>query len=71
MSRFKNNSEYKLQYYDTDCYALSGKNLPDEEMSETEMGKFKVEGIYDRAVFLAPKVYALKNSKEEIIRKRE
>ena len=28
----------------------------------------KLEGIYDQALFLAPKVYALKNNNEEIIK---
>jgi hypothetical protein len=28
----------------------------------------KLEGVYDKAFFLAPKVYALKNKDEEIIK---
>ena len=29
------------------------------------LGKMKLEGIYDKAIFIAPKVYALKNKEEE------
>ena len=35
-----------------------------------ELGKMKLEGIFNEAVFLAPKAYALKNKEEEVIKIR-
>jgi len=32
------------------------------------LGALKLEGIYDEAIFLAPKIYALKNQEEKIIK---
>jgi DNA polymerase elongation subunit (family B) len=68
MSQFKNNNTLpRLFYTDTDSLYFEG-SLPDSFISSTEIGKLKLEGIYDKAIFLAPKVYALKNSMEEIIK---
>jgi DNA polymerase elongation subunit (family B) len=63
MSQFKINPGFglpRLYYTDTDSAYFDGP-LPDSFISSTELGKLNLEGIYDRAVFLAPKVYALKN----------
>jgi len=68
MSQFKNNSLLPNLYYtDTDSLYFDGP-LPTSFISPTELGKLKLEGIYDSAVFLAPKVYALKNQDGEIIK---
>lgn len=61
MSQFKNNSEFPNLYYtDTDSLYFDGP-LPDKFISNTELGALKLEGIWDNAIFLAPKVYALRN----------
>ena len=53
MSRYK---DYGLLYTDTDSVFLSHP-LPDHLVSDTELGKFKLEAVFKKAVFLAPKVY--------------
>jgi len=68
MSQFKNNPVLPNLYYsDTDSAHFDGP-LPDSFISPTILGKMKLEGIFDRALFLAPKVYALKNDNAEIIK---
>jgi len=68
MSQFKNNNLLpRLFYSDTDSLYFDGP-LPHHFISSTELGKLKLEGVYDKAIFLAPKVYALKNSDGEIIK---
>jgi len=68
MSQFKNNHNLPNLYYtDTDSTYFDGP-LPDNMVSQTELGKIKLEGIFDRAVFLAPKVYGLENKDESIIK---
>jgi hypothetical protein len=68
MSQFKNNPNLPNLYYtDTDSAYFDGP-IPDKYISTTKLGKLKLEGIYDKAIFLAPKVYALKNDSEEIIK---
>jgi hypothetical protein len=58
MSQFKNNSEFNLYYSDTDS-AFLNKPLPKSMISNTILGKMKLENIIDNAIFLAPKVYCL------------
>nr|YP_009517257.1 DNA polymerase [Tephrocybe rancida]YP_009517278.1 DNA polymerase [Tephrocybe rancida]AYE93167.1 DNA polymerase [Tephrocybe rancida]AYE93168.1 DNA polymerase [Tephrocybe rancida] len=61
MSKFKNSPDYKLFYTDTDSIYIN-KPLPDYLVSSSakqELGKMKLEMIGEKAVFLAPKVYAL------------
>jgi len=66
MAQFKNNPNLKLFYTDTDSIYT---NLNPEEMnklfpgivSNNELGKLKLEGIYRKAIFLAPKCYALED----------
>jgi len=68
MSQFKNNPAFPNLYYtDTDSVYFDGP-LPDSFISPNELGKLKLEGIYDRTIFLAPKVYALQNHKDSIIK---
>jgi hypothetical protein len=72
MSKFKHPDFLKLHnlilyYTDTDSLYLNGP-LPDSFVDPGRLGAMKLEGIYDKAVFLAPKVYALKNNQEEIIK---
>jgi len=68
MSQFKNNPLLPNLYYsDTDSVYFDGP-LPDNFISSTRLGALKLEGIYNEAIFLAPKVYALKNQEEEIIK---
>jgi len=62
MSQFKNNPILPNLYYsDTDSCYFDGP-LPNHFISSTILGKLKLEGIYDKTLFLAPKVYALENS---------
>jgi hypothetical protein len=68
MSQFKNNPSLPNLYYtDTDSAFFDGP-IPDSFISSTKLGAFKLEGVYDQAIFLAPKVYALKNNQESIIK---
>jgi|SRR5882672_1915698 len=68
MSKFKNRTDLPNLYYtDTDSLYFDGP-LPEHYVNPTELGALKLEGIYDQAVFLAPKVYALKNDNELIIK---
>jgi len=69
MSQFKNNPNINLYYSDTDSIYIDSP-LPEYLVSSTELGKMKLEGIYDEAIFLTPKVYALENTKsgESIIK---
>jgi hypothetical protein len=57
MSFFKNNTLFNLYYSDTDSFVIDSK-LP-ADLVGPELGKFKLEYIINRAVFLAPKVYGL------------
>jgi hypothetical protein len=74
MSQFKDPKFLKahgltLFYSDTDSAYFNGP-LPNSFVDNTILGAMKLEGIYDQAIFLAPKVYALKNSStgEEIVK---
>lgn len=58
MSQFKNNSDYKLFYSDTDSIYIN-KPLGDSLISNTILGQMKLEYICNKAIFLAPKVYGL------------
>ena len=57
MSVFKNNPKFHLFYSDTDSIFIDGE-LP-ESMIGKGLGQLKLEYIVKKAVFLAPKVYAL------------
>lgn len=56
MSQFKDmNNDYNLFYSDTDSISID-KPLPDNMISN-ELGKMKLEYIFDKAVYISPKVY--------------
>jgi hypothetical protein len=57
MSLFKNNSKFHLYYSDTDSIFIDGE-LP-ESLIGKGLGQLKLEYTVKKAVFLAPKVYAL------------
>jgi hypothetical protein len=57
MSQFKNDPNFKLYYSDTDSI-VTNKPLPDNLVGSA-LGKVKLEHVITKAVFLAPKVYAL------------
>lgn len=64
MSQFKNNPAQafpNLYYSDTDSLYFDGP-IDDSFISNSILGKLKLEGIYNKALFLAPKVYALENT---------
>ena len=65
MSIFKNNHNFKLYYSDTDSI-VTDKPLP-EYMIGNELGQLKLEHTITKAIFLAPKVYALITSEGEQI----
>lgn len=68
MSQFKNNPDLPNLYYtDTDSLYFDGP-LPEEFVSATKLGGLKLEGIFDEALFLASKFYALKNQDVEIVK---
>jgi hypothetical protein len=67
MSQFKNNPKFHLYYSDTDSIVIDSP-LPDS-MIGSALGLMKLEHIIDKAVFLAPKVYALiTDSGQEIVK---
>ena len=55
MSAFKNHSNLKLYYSDTDSIFIN-KPLP-KSLIGNKLGQLKLENVIERAVFLAPKVY--------------
>lgn len=57
MSQFKNNPDFNLYYSDTDSI-FTDKPLSDNLVG-TSLGQLKLEYVIKKAVFLAPKVYAL------------
>jgi hypothetical protein len=57
MSTFKNNPKYRLYYSDTDS-GIFDTELP-IELVGSALGQVKLEHVISKAVFLAPKVYAL------------
>jgi DNA polymerase elongation subunit (family B) len=65
--KFMSKYDYNLYYSDTDSIYIDSP-LPEKFISNTRLGALKLEGIYDKAIFLAPKVYALKFNNEEIIK---
>lgn len=66
MSKFKNNTEYNLYYSDTDNLDID-KRLSDNFIGK-ELGQLKLEAIFEKIVYIAPKVYGgiLENGEELI-----
>nr|YP_009715275.1 hypothetical protein [Russula subnigricans]QGK88081.1 hypothetical protein [Russula subnigricans] len=58
MSQFKNNPDFKLFYTDTDSIFVN-KALADYLVSNTKLGKMKLENVLTKAIFISPKVYCL------------
>lgn len=66
MTYFKNNPNFNLYYSDTDS-AFLDKELPDNMVGK-DLGQVKLENTINKAVFLAPKVYALETNDKTIIK---
>jgi len=49
-----------IYYSDTDSI-FSSVPMEDSMVSDTCLGKFKLEGIFEEAIFIAPKMYSYKN----------
>lgn len=64
MSVFKTLPGFLLHYSDTDNVDLD-KPLPEKYIG-VGLGEMKPEGVYDTAIYIAPKMYFLKNKDEEI-----
>ena len=67
MSKFKNNLNYKLYYTDTDSIFID-KDLTSLIIGKN-LGQFKLEYIFNEAVFLGPKIYAGITSDNQYISK--
>jgi hypothetical protein len=57
MSKFKNLYQNNLYYSDTDSLYLD-ISLDYKYLSKDEIGKFKLERIFNNALFLSPKMYS-------------
>jgi DNA polymerase elongation subunit (family B) len=68
MSQFKNNPNFNLYYSDTDSIYID-RPLPPEFISNTKLGKLKLENVLNDAIFLAPKVYYLETEDGKTIYK--
>ena len=68
MSIFKNNPNINLYYTDTD--SIYTDSIIDEDLiSQTILGKLKLENTCKKAIFLAPKMYCLETLDNKIIYK--
>lgn len=66
MDKFKRDPNLDVYYSDTD--SIFCKNpLPSNLISDTELGKFKLENTIKEGIFLLPKVYMLKTVNNETI----
>jgi hypothetical protein len=68
MSQFKNDPKINLYYTDTDSI-YTDSNIDDSFLSETVLGKLKLENTCNKAIFLAPKVYCLETDDGKVIYK--
>lgn len=57
MSKFKHNLSKNLYYSDTDSLYLDIE-LDPKYISDSNIGQFKLEKIFEKALFLSPKMYA-------------
>jgi DNA polymerase elongation subunit (family B) len=67
MSKYKNNSKYKILYTDTDSVFIDGEL--DSSLVGNKLGQWKLENSYIKFVTLAPKVYGGITDKGEEITK--
>jgi hypothetical protein len=68
MSKFKNNPDINLYYTDTDSIYIDSP-LPEDFVSNTILGKMKLENVLEKAIFLSPKVYCLLTEDGKLIYK--
>lgn len=68
MTIFKNNPKINLYYTDTDS-AYTDSDIDKELISDSILGKLKLEHICNKAIFLAPKMYYLETEDGKIIYK--
>jgi hypothetical protein len=68
MSQFKNNPDFNLFYTDTDSIYID-KQLSEDLVSNTELGKMKLENKLKKSIFISPKVYCLQTENNKIIYK--
>ena len=66
MSQFKNISEFQILYTDTDSIDISTP-LKSEFVGK-ELGKMKLEGIFDKTIYLGPKVYKCVSNLENLVK---
>lgn len=66
MSQFKLMDDITLFYSDTDNIDIN-KPLPDQYIGK-ELGKMKLEHIFNHSIFLAPKVYGAKTDNYEYVK---
>nr|BAM29340.1 dnapol [Lentinula edodes] len=66
MTQFKTDKNVTIYYTDTDSIDID-KELDPKFIGE-ELGQFKLEHVFDEAVFLAPKMYGGKNKSYEYVR---
>jgi hypothetical protein len=57
MSKFKTRNDFNLYYSDTDSIDIDKDKALDPKFIGPELGKMKLEHIFDDAIYLAPKVY--------------
>jgi hypothetical protein len=67
LMKFKNDKSNKLLYSDTDSVIMEKKIEDNNLLSETELGKLKLEHVITDGYFIAPKFYGFKNEKGEIV----
>jgi DNA polymerase elongation subunit (family B) len=65
--KFLVDNNYKLYYKDTDCVFID-KPLPEHLVSNTELGKLKLEHKIRKGIFLSPKVYYLETEDSIVIK---
>jgi hypothetical protein len=68
MTQFKNNPDFNLFYTDTDSIYID-KPLSLELVSNTDLGKMKLENKLNKSIFISPKVYCLETIDNKVIYK--
>ena len=66
LKKIAQESGLTIYYMDTDCIAISGDFDPN--YIGTELGKLKLEHVFNEVVYLAPKVYAGKTDSYEYVK---
>ena len=69
INKYKLMYKDNIYYTDTDSLYLSVK-MNNSDISNTILGKWKYEGEYNKAIFIAPKLYYLGDSNREIIKNK-